>query len=430
MEGESMSEWKEVRLGDVCNIFGRIGFRGYTINDLVSSKDEGAISLSPTNIIDGEINVDKCSYISWNKYYESPEIMILKNDILIVKTGSSYGRTALVKEVKHQMTINPQFVVLKNININPIYLSYYIKSKTFQNQISSIVVGSAIPTLSQKNLANLYLKIQGSQTQQEIAGILSSLDAKIETNNKLNEKLEEMAQAIFKSWFVDFEPFKDKPFYETELGMIPEGWEVSTFSSIIEKLISGDWGKETPTGNYVHKVACIRGCDFENIKNGLRGKTPERFILERNFASKQPKPNDIVVEMSGGTATVSTGRICYITKELLDQYGGDIVCTNFCKIVRPLKGWSQYLYYYWQYKYDKKVMFCYENGTSGIKNFAINDFIDIESLLIPPKDELIKFNSIIDNIRVKIQMNGVENTRLASLRDTLLPRLMSGELIV
>ena len=425
-----MSEWKEVRLGDVCNIFGRIGFRGYTINDLVSSKDEGAISLSPTNIIDGEINVDKCSYISWNKYYESPEIMIFKNDILIVKTGSSYGRTALVKEVKHQMTINPQFVVLKNININPIYLSYYIKSKTFQNQISSIVVGSAIPTLSQKNLANLYLKIQGSQTQQEIAGILSSLDAKIETNNKLNEKLEEMAQAIFKSWFVDFEPFKDKPFHETELGMIPEGWEVSTFSSIIEKLISGDWGKETPTGNYVHKVACIRGCDFENIKNGLRGKTPERFILERNFALKQPKPNDIVVEMSGGTATVSTGRICYITKELLDQYEGDIVCTNFCKIVRPLKGWSQYLYYYWQYKYDKKVMFCYENGTSGIKNFAINDFIDFESILIPPKDELIKFNSIIDNIRVKIQMNGVENTRLASLRDTLLPRLMSGELIV
>ena len=425
-----MSEWKEVRLGDVCNIFGRIGSRGYTINDLVSSKDEGAISLSPTNIIDGEINVDKCSYISWNKYYESPEIMIFKNDILIVKTGSSYGRTALVKEVKHQMTINPQFVVLKNININPIYLSYYIKSKTFQNQISSIVVGSAIPTLSQKNLANLYLKIQGSQTQQEIAGILSSLDAKIETNNKLNEKLEEMAQAIFKSWFVDFEPFKDKPFHETELGMIPEGWEVSTFSSIIEKLISGDWGKETPTGNYVHKVACIRGCDFENIKNGLRGKTPERFILERNFASKQPKPNDIVVEMSGGTATVSTGRICYITKELLDQYEGDIVCTNFCKIVRPLKGWSQYLYYYWQYKYDKKVMFCYENGTSGIKNFAINDFIDFESILIPPKDELIKFNSIIDNIRVKIQMNGVENTRLASLRDTLLPRLMSGELIV
>ena len=81
-------------------------------------------------------------------------------------------------------------------------------------------------------------------------------------------------------------------------------------------------------------------------------------------------------------------------------------------------------------KYDKKVMFCYENGTSGIKNFAINDFIDFESILIPPKDELIKFNSIIDNIRVKIQMNGVENTRLASLRNTLLPRLMSGELIV
>ena len=314
--------------------------------------------------------------------------------------------------------------------IDNYYLLAILRSKEIQSQIENTSVGDVIPHFKKQFLNTLLIPIPEISFQKKIGEIYKLLSIKIETNNKLNEKLEEMAQAIFKSWFVDFEPFKDKPFHETELGMIPEGWEVSTFSSIIEKLISGDWGKETPTGNYVHKVACIRGCDFENIKNGLRGKTPERFILERNFALKQPKPNDIVVEMSGGTATVSTGRICYITKELLDQYEGDIVCTNFCKIVRPLKGWSQYLYYYWQYKYDKKVMFCYENGTSGIKNFAINDFIDFESILIPPKDELIKFNSIIDNIRVKIQMNGVENTRLASLRDTLLPRLMSGELIV
>ena len=424
MEGESMSEWKEVRLGDVGKIVG--GATPSTRNPQnyggvipwITPKD---LSINKERFIEfGERNISEQGLNSCSAK------MLPKGSILF----SSRAPIGYVAIAHTSLCTNQGFksFVPDTEKMDSMF-SYYLLKHNSEN-IANLGSGTTFMEVSGKVMSDYIVNIPDLSTQQEIAGILSSLDAKIETNNKLNEKLEEMAQAIFKSWFVDFEPFKDKPFHDTELGMIPEGWEVSTFSSIIEKLISGDWGKETPTGNYVHKVACIRGCDFENIKNGLRGKTPERFILERNFALKQPKPNDIVVEMSGGTATVSTGRICYITKELLDQYEGDIVCTNFCKIVRPLKGWSQYLYYYWQYKYDKKVMFCYENGTSGIKNFAINDFIDFESILIPPKDELIKFNSIIDNIRVKIQMNGVENTRLASLRDTLLPRLMSGELIV
>lgn len=419
-----MSEWKEVRLGDVGKIVG--GATPSTRNPQnyggvipwITPKD---LSINKERFIEfGERNISEQGLNSCSAK------MLPKGSILF----SSRAPIGYVAIAHTSLCTNQGFksFVPDTEKMDSMF-SYYLLKHNSEN-IANLGSGTTFMEVSGKVMSDYIVNIPDLSTQQEIAGILSSLDAKIETNNKLNEKLEEMAQAIFKSWFVDFEPFKDKPFHETELGMIPEGWEVSTFSSIIEKLISGDWGKETPTGNYVHKVACIRGCDFENIKNGLRGKTPERFILERNFALKQPKPNDIVVEMSGGTATVSTGRICYITKELLDQYEGDIVCTNFCKIVRPLKGWSQYLYYYWQYKYDKKVMFCYENGTSGIKNFAINDFIDFESILIPPKDELIKFNSIIDNIRVKIQMNGVENTRLASLRDTLLPRLMSGELIV
>lgn len=398
MEGESMSEWKECLIKDI----------SYLKNGKKRPIGKGLYPVYGGNGI-----------IDYSNDYNN------NSSIVIGRVGAYCG--CVYNSISKCWVSDNAISVTPKDDCDHTFLFYLLSYLNLNNY----KIGGAQPLLTQDIIGRIEIKVPCEKSNQsEIAGILSSLDAKIETNNKLNEKLEEMAQAIFKSWFVDFEPFKDKPFHETELGMIPEGWEVSTFSSIIEKLISGDWGKETPTGNYVHKVACIRGCDFENIKNGLRGKTPERFIIERNFASKQPKPNDIVVEMSGGTATVSTGRICYITKELLDQYGGDIVCTNFCKIVRPLKGWSQYLYYYWQYKYDKKVMFCYENGTSGIKNFAINDFIDIESLLIPPKDELIKFNSIIDNIRVKIQMNGVENTRLASLRDTLLPRLMSGELIV
>ena len=399
-----MSEWKEVRLGDVCNIFGRIGFRGYTINDLVSSKDEGAISLSPTNIIDGEINVDKCSYISWNKYYESPEIMIFKNDILIVKTGSSYGRTALVKEVKHQMTINPQFVVLKNININPIYLSYYIKSKTFQNQISSIVVGSAIPTLSQKNLANLYLKIQGSQTQQEIAGILSSLDAKIETNNKLNEKLEEMAQAIFKSWFVDFEPFKDKPFHETELGMIPEGWEVGSLSDIATITMGqspcGTSYNENGEGIIFYQGRTEFGFRFPSIR--LYTTAPSRFAeVGSTLMSVRAPVGDINMALlrcciGRGVASIKSNCDC-----------------------------DSYIYYLMK---SLKKRFDIYNGEGTVFGSVGRDTLRGLLITIPPSSVISDFEMNISKIDLRIKTNELESQRLASLRDTLLPRLMSGEI--
>ena len=401
-----MSEWKEVRLGDICNIFGRIGFRGYTINDLVSSKDEGAISLSPTNIIDGEINVDKCSYISWNKYYESPEIMIFKNDILIVKTGSSYGRTALVKEVKHQMTINPQFVVLKNININPIYLSYYIKSKTFQNQISSIVVGSAIPTLSQKNLANLYLKIQGSQTQQEIAGILSSLDAKIETNNKLNEKLEEMAQAIFKSWFVDFEPFKDKPFHETELGMIPEGWEGGSLSDIATITMGqspcGTSYNENGEGIIFYQGRTEFGFRFPSIR--LYTTAPSRFAeVGSTLMSVRAPVGDINMALlrcciGRGVASIKSNCDC-----------------------------DSYIYYLMK---SLKKRFDIYNGEGTVFGSVGRDTLRGLLITIPPSSVISDFEMNISKIDSRIKTNELESQRLASLRDTLLPRLMSGELIV
>ena len=415
-----MSEWKEVRLGDVCNIFGRIGFRGYTINDLVSSKDDGAISLSPTNIIDGEINVDKCSYISWNKYYESPEIMIFKNDILIVKTGSSYGRTALVKEVKHQMTINPQFVVLKNININPIYLSYYIKSKTFQNQISSIVVGSAIPTLSQKNLANLYLKIQGSQTQQEIAGILSSLDAKIETNNKLNEKLEEMAQAIFKSWFVDFEPFKDKPFHETELGMIPEGWEVVSLDELTSKFGTG----LNPRKNFVLGHGNNYYVTIKNMNNNRIylddkcDKVDDEALLKINARSKLKK-GDLLFS---GIGTI--GRVAMVNEEPKNWNTSESVFN-----MHPSKlCTSEFLYVLLLSDVFQKFVKMNALGAvqQGIRMASLKSY----TIAIPEKKVMLSFCSIIKPIVDYIQSNNEENDRLASLRDTLLPRLMSGELIV
>lgn len=191
-----MEEWKTYKLGDVCKIYGRIGFRGYTIEDLVEDSEKGAISLSPTNIQGGVLDLSKPTYISWEKYYESPEIMIHENDIVIVKTGSSIGRTAIIRNITHPMTLNPQLVVLKDVSINKHFLGYLVKGKDFQGKLSSIVVGSAIPTLSQKNLANLTIAIPPTRVQEKISNILSSLDSKIELNNRINHNLARVNSVI------------------------------------------------------------------------------------------------------------------------------------------------------------------------------------------------------------------------------------------
>ena len=174
--------WCWGNLINICHIFGRIGFRGYTKEDLV--KHDGAITLSPSNIIEGKMNYNSCTYISWNKYDESPEIQIQENDILLVKTGSSYGKCALVEKLPKQATINPQFVVLKHISCNPEYLTYVLQSKYAQNNYEKFVLGTAIPTFTQVALGNMQIPIPPLTEQNRIVkeikrllGIIESLES-------------------------------------------------------------------------------------------------------------------------------------------------------------------------------------------------------------------------------------------------------------
>lgn len=352
-----------------------------------------------------------------------------ENDILISNIRPYFKK--IWRANRSGCCSNDVLCIRANNNVDAEFLYYLLSQDLFFAYVMSGANGSKMPRGDKQQIMNWEIEIPSEkEDQRRIASILSSLDRKIELNNKINADLEEMAQAIFKNWFVDFEPFKDGKFVDSELGMIPEGWEVGSYSEMIDSLISGDWGKENPQGNYTHEVACVRGCDFQDINNGVRGKTPQRYILEKNYQAKHLKDKDILVEISGGTATVSTGRTSLVTEELLKKYKHDIVCTNFCKVLRPLSQFSSYVYYSWKYKYDNDIMFGYENGTSGIKNFAIKDFIEKESVLIPKEQDIVEFQKIIDNLQKQKQIKGTENTTLSTLRDTLLPRLMSGELEV
>ena len=190
----------------VAEIYGRIGFRGYTASDLVS-EGEGAITLSPSNLIDGKMVYDKCSYISWEKYEESPEIMIYPGDVLMVKTGASYGKTSFVEEIPLESTINPQLVVFKNIKINSKYFSYFLQSDVIQRQVEGIVSGGTIPTMSQEKINNFYLFVPSIEKQDEIVQYLD------EKCNLIYSMIKEKELLIS-----DLEAYKKALIFETVTG--------------------------------------------------------------------------------------------------------------------------------------------------------------------------------------------------------------------
>ena len=246
------------------------------------------------------------------------------------------------------------------------------------------------------------------------------------TRRPRNHNLEMQAQALYKSWFVDFEPFKDSTFVASELGMIPEGWHVGHLDELILDTYNGDWGKDEPMGSFVKRVFCIRGADIPSIRLGDSGKMPTRFIQEKHFLSKSLRNDDIVIEISGGSPTQSTGRYCRITSELVERYGNSLICTNFCKALRPRDGYSLFVSYLWNDLYERGVMFSYENGTTGIKNLDLMGILSGESIIIPDEHTVNEFSRIVSAINGQILFNGHENERLEEQRDLILPKLMKG----
>ena len=382
-----MAEWVECTLGDLITLQ-----RGHDLPK--SQMQEGLYPVVGSNGIIGFHN----EYTT-----DNPSITVGRSGN-VGKPFIYYGKTW-----SHNTTL-----YIKDYKGNdPVFVFYFLKTIDLANYSG----GSAVPTLNRNHVHTLTINIPKSTDEQRKIGIcLKQFDDKIEENKRINNNLEEQAQAIFKEYFID-NPENSK-------------WSTGTFSELIKSTLNGDWGKEAPTCNNTEKVYCIRGADIPEVKSGNKGKMPTRYILPKNFVDKQLTVGDIVVEISGGSPNQSTGRCTAITQSLLDRYDSGMVCTNFCKAMKPKEGYSMFIYYYWQYMYGKGVFFSYENGTTGIKNLDFSGFIETEPILIPPVDKIVVFDDYCKSIFSQIFTNGKQNEHLSMLRDILLPKLMSGELDV
>lgn len=386
---------------------------------------------------DGNIPWLNTKEINFNRIYETEKTIteeglnnssakwIPANSVIVAMYGATAGKTAITKI---PLTTNQACCNLTIDSTKADYRFVYYALFNDYSYLASLTNGGAQQNLNAQQIKEFEIPFPSLEEQKRIADILSSIDDKIELNRRINENLEQQAQALFKAWFVDFEPFKDGEFVDSEFGMIPKGWDIKPLEYLVTKVKSGDWGKDEPTGNHTIKTFCMRGADFPNIKEGNKGKMPIRYILEKNFREKSLCDGNVVVEISGGSPTQSTGRIVLVDKSFIADCDNALICTNFCKSLEIKENYSFFFYLMWQYLYDSKVMFIYENGSNGLKNLNINSLIERESFVIPTKEVVARFNLVASNLLSTKQANGIEISRLAYLRDTLLPKLMSGEL--
>lgn len=379
------------------------------------------------------VYIDEKVYLEYKEKYSYPK----KGDILISAAGT-IGKTVIFDgEDSYFQDSNIVWIENDESKVTNQFLYYFLQTNPFIT-----TNGSTIKRLYNDNLRDTKIpNVPSIQQQNQITDILGTLDKKIQTNNQINQELEAMAKTLYDYWFVQFDfpdqngkPYKSsggKMVYNPELKReIPEGWGVTTFSNWISDNKTGDWGKDTSEGNYKLKVDCIRGADINSLSGNGKIDMPTRFILEKN-KNKLLTDFDIVIEISGGSPTQSTGRIVGISENVLIRFELPLICSNFCKAVSLNEQETFYNFVYeWKNLYDNGVLFSWEGKTSGIKNLLFDSFVTNYHIAQPPIDLMKQFFDYASSVDKKTQLLLKQNQELTKLRDWLLPMLMNGQVKV
>ena len=295
------------------------------------------------------------------------------------------------------------------------FVYYLSHTPQFVNTAIKSMVGSSGRQRAQVPvLENLIMPVPVNLSdQRKIAGILSALDSKIENNNKINANLEAQAEALFKSWFVDFTPFKDQPFVDSELGPIPQGWKVGKLGDIGEIVGGSTPSKSKPEYYTTHGIAWLTPKDLSTSKAKFTSRG-EIDITDEGYKSTSTK-----LMPRGSVLFSSRAPIGYLT------IAKNEICTNqgFKSLV-PNGAGTGFIYYTLRHLTPQ-----IENRATGstFKEASATLMRSVETI-VPPTSILNKFEELLRPILQFQEKKEEENQRLAALRDTLLPKLMSGEI--
>ena len=346
-------------------------------------------------------------------------------NIIIGRVGAYCGNVNLYKD---KCWISDNAILAKaKTGFDNTYMYYSLINENLYN----LRIGSSQPLITQSTLKKVKVNLPEYSEQKAIAKVLSDLDEKIEINNKINKKLEEMAQAIFKQWFIDFEfPNEDgKPYKssggemsESEQGMIPKGWEYKKLDDVLNTIEAGN----RPKGGAGNLTEGIPSIGAENIIGlGKYDYSKEKFVTEDYFNSMKKgivQSKDVLLYKDGAQLGRKT--------MFMDGFPHEKCCINsHVFILRSNNSISQSYLYFWldqDYMTQNIINLNANSAQPGINQIQVKSL----NILVPTKEIIEKFELTVNSLLDKLFVNCKENTKLANIRDTLLPKLMSGEIRV
>jgi len=307
-------------------------------------------------------------------------------------------------------------------------------------------VGATMPNLNTSILGAVPLRVPPIEQQREAVEVCFALDDRIDLLRQTNATLESIAQALFKSWFIDFDPVRAKAegrepegmdaataalfpaeFEESETGLLPKAWTAQPFGALLAHAIGGDWGSETETTDFSLPATIIRGTDIPDIAAGRYQGVPRRFVSPRKAVKRILHDGDLAIEVSGGSKTQPTGRSLYLSRDLIAKLGDTVVPTSFCRLFRAKDSQTALvLARHLAHIYGIGKMWNYQVQSTGLANFQTQHFLDSEMVVVAPSVVFEKFFELVRPLVDRIYAAPI--AELEAMRDALLPRLISGKL--
>lgn len=359
--------------------------------------DDGTINFLDLKSVDDEDS---------NKY------LLKENDIVFARTGNSTGRSYFYQK-EHGDFVYAGFLIKFSIDpqkVNPKILKYYTHSQEYYNWVKSFDTGGTRGNINAKTFGDMPISLPKRCVQDKIVGILSALDAKIENNNKINANLEAQAQALFKSWFVDFTPFKDQPFVDSELGPIPQGWKVGKLGDYVEIKRGG-------SPRPIQKFLTSQGLNWLKISDATSTQSPFIFNIKEKIIIDGLKKT---VFLKAGSLVLSNSATPCIPKFLsIDS------CIHDGWLYFPHSQLPKnYLYLF--FKLMRNNLVSKANGSVFLN--LKTDIVKNQVFAFSGEEIYNSFDKIIAPLFKEIEKLTYETFQLSALRDTLLPKLMSGEI--
>lgn len=337
-------------------------------------------------------------------------------DIIFTKKGT-LGQTGFIpddgRHARYLLSGNQMKLTVDRAKAAPLFVYYFVSSTASRQKIVQDSEMTGVPKTNLLYLRSFPIRLPPLPEQKAIAYILGNLDDKIELNRRTNQTLEALAQALFRSWFMD--PTQDGP---------PEGWRQGTLGDLCEIAIGGDWGEDKPFDGSTETV-CLRGVDLEHLRETGHAEAPRRWVRSRSMSQRRLDERDVLVAASGAGPT---GRPLWTFAELERVFGLPVIYSNFCKRLRcHSPSAAVYVDRLLHVMRESGEIWEYVNGTS-IPNLDAKSLLRSKVVLIPPSELLERFYDFYHPIARRLYTG--ESGTLAAIRDTLLPKLLSGELRV